>query len=149
LILDSNRWFFKGIGQLLVRTVFGFWIFWFFPLCIASAVFWNWIIYINQLLTQNYSSTTARAIAVSPFFNFMVNTAFIVKHRSFSAKINVHVYGKFTKNRYVIFFPSIVKQQQDEKKKPLNTRAFYINYISRCFFMRYGKIPSHLDMQPI
>ena len=56
---------------------------------------WIWIlvlrisiVYINQLLPQNYTAGIACAIAVSPFFNAMVFNTKIVKHRIYVSKNN-------------------------------------------------------------
>jgi hypothetical protein len=77
--IGFNRWFFR-IGLISYWTVFldldfGFLVFFALP---GFSDQRNWIIYINQLLIQNYMQLTVCTIAVLLNFSFMVNTAKIV-----------------------------------------------------------------------
>lgn len=54
-------------------------------------------IYINQLLTQNYTRGTACTMAFLPFFNLMVNTAVFVNDRIFLSYNDAVRYRKYTR----------------------------------------------------
>ena len=96
MTLDFCRLSFLGFGfnsflgrfgsLKILDSGFGFWFFGFPRIGL----------FINQLLIQSYIGTTVCTIADLPFFNSMVNTAAIVKHRIYVSKIFVEASRSFT-----------------------------------------------------